>query len=290
MSQNLAYQLHKVAVEKYACSASALDSVQYQEAVRVAKRKIHIEQAVLRSIEAATVAVPATQVDKVLEDIYARYSDSECVSEDLQSLGIDDEYLYQAISREALVDTVMDLVGSSERPVSDTDVGLYYYMNIDKFKHPEIRTARHILITINEDSPENRRENALRRTEQIFRRLCKNPDRFEEQALKHSECPTSLQGGLLGKVKPGVLYPEIEKTLFAMKTGELSPVVESPLGFHLLRCDDVKEEGVVLLDDVLPKLREHLHTQNRKKAQRVWLDRLLNGTAAPGASGGIANA
>jgi len=274
-SPDIAYQLYKVSFEKFDCSTRELSDEQREDAMRIAERKMHIEQAVLSSREASSVAVPGAQVDAAVEEIRGRYENDDEFHTDLEKLGIDQSHLHQALARELRVEAVLDYVSTEEKPVTDTDISLYYYMNINRFKQPEIRTARHILVTINEDNPENTRDVSLRRAKQIAARLQKKPDRFEEQALKHSECPTSMQGGMLGKVKPGVLYPELESVLYQLKVGQLSEVVESPLGFHLLRCDEILAAGVMPLKDAMPKLREFLTEKKQKQAQRQWLDSLL---------------
>lgn len=281
MSEELAYQLYKVAFESYERAVGDLTTAQHDEALRIAKRKIKIEALVLNSDEASGVSIPDSQVDQAVQEITGRYDDSIAMESDLQALGMSKEGLSKAVARELRVSAVLDYVVGDSVSVSETDASLYYYMNIEKFKQPEIRTARHILVTVNEDSVDNKREESLRRINSIASRLQKKPTRFEEQALKHSECPTSLEGGLLGQVKPGVLYPELETELFALEVGQTSKVVESPLGFHILRCDEIQEAGLVPLNGILPRLRDSLETQKRKKIQRKWLDELVKNTAVP---------
>ena len=69
--------------------------------------------------------------------------------------------------------------------------------------------------------------------QEINAKLQKKPYKFAELALKHSECPTALQGGVLGIVPRGKLYPELDAVLFSIKAGEVSEIVESEIGFHL---------------------------------------------------------
>ncbi|WP_018277197.1 nitrogen fixation protein NifM [Teredinibacter turnerae] len=289
--QDLAFQLFKVAQEKYGEAIDKLEKPQYDDALRIAQRKIRIEEAVLSSSAAAKVSVPANQIDEALEQIRGRYEEESDFYTDIQRVGIDETFFYQALSRELHVEAILDFISSDCDGVTETEISLYYYMNVAKFHMPEVRTARHILVTINEDNVENSRANSLKKINQIASRLGKKPDRFSEQALKHSECPTSLQGGLMGKVKPGVLYPEIEQALFALKVGELSEVVESPLGFHIVLCEEIQQEGTVPLQDVYPRLEEFLQNRKRKQRQRQWLESILtssndshyeNGEAANG--------
>ncbi|MCE2029626.1 nitrogen fixation protein NifM [Sessilibacter corallicola] len=268
------YQQIKIASEKYSKSYEELDANELADVKRVSERKIKLEELVLSSPEASRISIPETQIEDAIEEISSRFEDSEEFEHYLSDNAIVYDDLVELISRELHVNSVLEYVSADCDVPTAEDISLFYYMNIAKFNHPEIRTARHILITVNEDSPENSRENSLKRINQISSRLKKKPKLFEQQALKHSECPTSLQGGLLGKVKKGVLYPELEKVLFDMKPNQLSDVVESELGFHILRCDDVLSEGVLGLEEVMPKLKEHLLDRNRQQKQRQWLDSL----------------
>ncbi len=268
------YQLIKIASEKYSKPYEELDANELADVKRVSERKIKLEELVLSSAEASRISIPETQIEDAIEEISSRFENSEEFENYLSDNAIVYEDLLELISRELHVNSVLEYVSAGCDVPTAEDISLFYYMNIAKFNHPEIRTARHILITVNEDSPENNRENSLKKIHQISDRLKKKPKFFEEQALKHSECPTSLQGGLLGKVKKGVLFPELEKVLFDMKPNQLSDVVESELGFHILRCDDVLSEGVLGLEEVMPKLKEHLLDRNRQQMQRQWLDSL----------------
>lgn len=275
VSLDLTYQVYKVALEKFGRSVSDLQNEEHDEVYRIAQRKLRIEEAVLRSGEAANVCVPESQVEDTLLRLVNNYEDRSELYKDLEEIGLTEKGLKRMLGRELHVESVMDYVAVQTDEVSDEDVSLFYYMNAGKFKQPEIRTARHILVTINEDSEENTRENAFQKITSIQNRIQRKPARFEEQALKHSECPTSLEGGLLGQVRRGVLYPELEEILFEMQVGEHSQVVESPLGFHILRCDEIESEGQVPLERIEGKLREQLIERKRKHAQRDWLNNLL---------------
>jgi len=103
-----------------------------------------------------------------------------------------------ALERELKVEAILEKVATRAAKISDMDVELYYQFHPEQFRRPETRLARHILVTINDSIAENTRAAARQRIEAIATRLAKEPQRFEEQALKHSECPTALDGGKLG--------------------------------------------------------------------------------------------
>lgn len=271
------YQLYKVAQEQFELMPNDLSDEQKKEVVRVAQRKIHIEEAILTAPEALRVSVPSSQIKEALLKIQQTYDSKNQFLMELDGIGISEEELYASLGRELKVDAILELVCSEVPEKTNTDASLFYYMNISRFKRPEVRKARHILITVNPEYPENERDIAWAKIHEIKKRLAKKPDRFEEQAMKHSECPTSMQGGLLGDVRKGVLFPELEMVLFKMSVGEISDVVESELGFHILMCESIEQESTAPVEEVLPKLREQLTLQERRKFQKHWVNqRLLN--------------
>jgi len=269
------YYLLKIAHDQFDCAPEALSEEQLQQAERIIGRQRHIESAVLRSPEAASVVIPPSQVEEAWSHIASRYESAEALQQALDGQGLDAVGMRAMLARELKVQAVLDSVCSGLPEISDSDVSLYYFNHAEQFKVPARHEARHILITINEDYPENTREAARTRIEAIRKRLQSKPDRFAEQAMKHSECPTSMQGGLLGEVVPGTLYPELDACLFRMAKGELSPVLESPIGLHVLFCESVSPARQLSLEEVLPRLRDSLQLRQRKAYQRKWLESLL---------------
>lgn len=271
---NIAYLVLKTANSLFGKGTAALSAAELAKAERLAARQLDLEAKVLASPEARDVAVPEATVEAALAEVRGRYADAEAFDNDLAGNGLSAGQYAEALARELKVDAILEKVASRAARVSDVDVDLYYQFHLDEFSRPEVRRARHILVTVNESLPENGRAAARRRADEIAARLARDPKRFEEQALKHSECPTAMHGGLLGDVLPGKLYPELEATLFGLPEGGLSAVVESELGFHILRCDAVTPAGPVPLDQVRDKVREMLEARRRRICQNAWLKSL----------------
>lgn len=269
------YQLLKVAHERFGCAPAALSSQQREQAERIIGRQLQLENAVLHSAEACGVVIPDEQVADAWAEIAARYEDPLALHKALDDSGLDEAGLRQLLARELKVETVLQRVCAGLPEITDTEVSLYYFNHPERFVRPATRLARQILITVNEDFPENSRTSAWRRINLIAERLLRKPQRFAEQALKHSECPSAMEGGSLGLIRPGVLYPQLEACLFALRAGEIGPVVETPLGFHLLFCEEIHPAGHLSLQEVLPHLREKLRARQYERHQRAWLAGLL---------------
>ena len=268
---SIAYHKLSVAQQLYDCSAAELDQQQLQRVEKVVERKYALEKLVLTSDKAVGISVPAQDIDSALENVLQRYPDPQEFDIELAEHGLDRDSYTVALTRELWVDAVLEHVGCEVQDVDDVEAQLYYYMHPEQFNKPETRTARHILITVNDQLEGNSRAEAYQKIIAVERRLNKKIGRFQEQASKHSECPTALNGGLLGEIKKGILYPQLEQVLFQLPEGRLSPIVESELGYHLLLCDCIHPAGLMPLNQVRDKLKGYLRQQRRKEYQKQWL-------------------
>ena len=269
------YHILRSALSLYQKTPVNLNGTERQRVELQALRESSIEQAILSSEEASGVVVPEGTVKDALLGMQQQYPTQEDFDNDLADNNLSRGTLWQSLERQLRVEAVMERVGARAAQVSEVEAQIHYYMHKDRYQLPETRTVRQILITINEDFADNTSEQARKRIDKIQERLSRKPKRFEEQAMKHSECPTAMQGGLLGRVGQGQLYPELDAAAFALKAGELSDVIQSELGFHLLRCDEIHDAGDVPPETILGSIADKLTERRRRQCQQAWLGRLL---------------
>jgi len=268
------YLTLKLAAKLFSRPPEALAADELKRVRAVAARQREIEAMILGTPEAANVMVPQASIESCLQEIRGRYGSEEDFHADLDRIGLDVASLRRAVERDLVVEAVLEKVGARAAAVSDTEVEIFWFMHKDRFRRAESRVLRHILVTINEALAGNERSAAGASIEAIRSRLLKDPGRFAEQALKHSECPTAMNGGLLGRVPRGQLYPELEAAAFALGEGELSQVVETELGYHLVLCETIDPERHSRFDEVRQTIREHLEQQRRGICQKAWINSL----------------
>jgi len=271
-----AYTELKLAWGLFEKAPEALDPAQKQRLVEVAERQASIERMVLGTREAAGIVVPDRAMANALADIRCRYESDDDFQADLQRLGLDESELNAALRRELRVEMVLDKVAARTPAVTAVDAELYYRTHPEAFDRPEVRRLRHILVTY--DSPDTR-QRALEALEAV-RASAPDDDGFAHQALTHSHCPTAMDGGVLGLVKRGQLFPELEPTAFALAEGEISEVVESPMGLHVIRCDEILPHGLIPFDEIAQTLIEKLDARRRARIQKEWLRELSAAEAA----------
>ncbi len=270
----LAYLELKTAQSLFGKSPTELAEDERQRVRALADRQYGLEARVLRAPEAGDAMVPAASLQAAFEEIRKRYAEEDEFIADLARNGLDQAAFNAALERELRVEAILEKVGARAPQVSEIDVELYYHYHPDQFRRPETRLARHILVTINPTLPDNTEVVARSRIEAIAARLEKSPRRFEEQALKHSECPTALQGGRLGDIPRGQLYPELDAALFSLTAGRISAVLESPLGYHLVLCEAITPERVLSLNQARGPIRARLEKNRKRICQQAWLKQL----------------
>lgn len=266
-----AYHQMRAALDTFKKSPADLDELERKTVTRKAAKSFEIESLVLNSAEVAEVMVTAEQVAAAVGEIRERYEDEYALHEDLQRNGLDIDILHQALHRELLFDAVMQHVGARHAVASDIDIRLFYEMHRERFQVPEKRVARHILLTVNDDFEENTWDASMARMEVIADKLDGRSNRFASLARKYSECPTAMDGGKLGEISKGQLFPELDAQLFCMEEGEISGIVETEIGFHLLYCERIEPGRAIPLSKVRGKISEILERRNQRNCQKAWL-------------------
>ncbi len=266
-----AYHMLRSALDRYRCNLSELDEDQLRQVREKASKSYELESLVLSSEEARDLIIPDELVERAMSEVAGRYPSEEEFVEDLRANGLGHDALRGALHRELIFDAVMQRVAARSADINDIDVRLFYEMHGDRFASAETRTARHILVTVNPDYPENTPAMAQARIQEAVRRLKGKPNRFHDIARRYSECPTAMEGGRLGEVRKGVLYPELDACLFSLQEGEISDVIESEMGFHILYCEKIKPGKRLAFSKAAPRIRELLKKRRARNCQKAWL-------------------
>ena len=261
----------KLALDLFKKPPHALNSTESARLDEVVGKQEIIEAAILASPEAMNVVVPAATLAARLSEIRKRYPTRNEFRDDMRQNGLSEQALETAVTRDLRIEAVLERVAAQMPEASEVDAEIYYRLHPQAFTRPETRRLRHILITF--DSAMQKQDAlALLKT---LREQIKTPEDFAAAALKHSQCPTALEGGVIGTVKPGQLYPELEPTAFALKEGERSPPLESPIGLHLILCETIHPAIKLSFADAKARVITHLTEQRRQIEQQKWIKGVL---------------
>ena len=153
--------------------------------------------------------------------------------------------------------------------VTDAAAQKFYDENLEKyFKKPESARASHILIGVDpKASPEDRKK-ALEKAQALLKRV-RSGENFADLAKSDSTCPSASQGGDLGNFGRGQMVLPFEKAAFALKPGEVSDVVETQFGYHIIKLTEKQEASSEKFENVKAKIVEFL---KREKTQKGVLE------------------
>lgn len=203
------------------------------------------------------------------------FDDETAWNDALQRAGIDEAGRLQALTHEAILTATLENVASRAPKVDEREIDEWYQHNTHRFKQPEKRLAHHLLLVIDEGQAECGRVTVTRRISALQRRLQIDPRRFPRLAGRFSECPTAMDGGKIGWVNRGVLYPTLDTRLFSLDANDISPVVESPMGLHVLWCEAIRPASELPKADALAQIRQQWQEKRRQQYQRQWLAEIL---------------
>lgn len=262
-----AYLELKLAWELYKRPPQQLAAAESVELDAAAARQRLLEGKILASAEAAQALVTPAAVARRRAEIRARYADEEDFRADLAGIGLDAAGLEAEIARDLRIEGVLERVASSAVPATDVDAEIFYRVHADRFAQPERRGLRHILVTF-ANAAERQAAHALLAG---LRKQLAGAAGFAAAAMKHSHCPTALEGGQLGTLARGKLYPELDAAAFALAEGALSAPVETEVGLHLLRCDAIHPAATPPFAAVRARILAALDASRRKAAQKNWI-------------------
>ena len=163
------------------------------------------------------------------------------------------------------INKMMEAEVASAVAATDADAKDFYDKNPDKFAQPESVRASHILL-MTKDKDEAAKKAAKTKIDELLKRAKAGED-FAALAKANSEDGSASQGGDLGAFPRGRMVPEFDKVAFSLKPGEISDVVTTEFGYHIIKLTEKKEGSTVPLDQVKPQVLEYLN--NQKKQQRV---------------------
>lgn len=263
----------RAALELFGKSPAQLSETERDRAESQALREYQIESRILSAPEALGIVIADEEVRRAVTEVRKRFADESSFLDTLAYNRLDAEGLEQGLARQCRVNTVLDRVDTAvpAQPVSAVEVGIYYHSHFETFQQPERREAYHILISINDDFPENSRVRARERLMALRDRLMEKPKQFEALALKYSECPTAMRGGRIGWIRRGQLYPQLDAALFRLKSGGLSLLEESDMGFHLLWCKAIRHPETLSLEKASPHIRKILRERLKEQHRRTWI-------------------
>ncbi|NNF46678.1 MAG: hypothetical protein HKN69_07890 [Desulfofustis sp.] len=147
--------------------------------------------------------------------------------------------------------------------VEEEEISSYYDEHLTEFQVPEKRRARHILFRAAPDDPDGIHQQQLAKAEEILEKAISGAD-FGELASQHSEGPTAATGGDLGFFTKGQMVEAFNDAVFSMDSGEISEVVKTDFGYHIIKLEEIQLGGVTPIENAKERIISALQLEQAK--------------------------
>lgn len=186
---------------------------------------------------------------------------------------------FQQAEKASVEYVVLDLNAvSAGITLSESDLRTYYKENLDRLAGREERRVSHILINAPQGTSASEREKAKARATELLAQVRKAPGTFAELAKKNSQDPgSSTAGGDLGYIGRGAMVKPFEDAVFAMKPGEISDVVETDYGYHVIMLSDIKRPPQPTFESLKASMEADLKQQQAQRKFAEVAEAFANG-------------
>ena len=215
--------------------------------------------------------MPDSAIDAQVEQVIRQVGGRENFIKALAAQKLSEDAFRKELAKGCRVDMLVQQACSGVAEPTEQEVAEYYAAHQAEYVAQPQVLAQHILVkTEGLDAAD--KVQALDKIKAIRARIVAAGDAGEvgqafcAEARENSDCPSGAQGGSLGWFGPGMMVPEFDKAAFAMKCGEVSDVIETQFGYHIILKTDEKSGGPQTLVDVADQIRDLLRHEARGRA------------------------
>lgn len=212
------------------------------------------------------VANEGQQLDAAMAQVKARFGNDAEFKRGMQQQGLTEAELRELLRRNLVVENFVETKVVPGQQVTEAEIKEFYDQNPETFTMPAQVRASHILIKVDANASAADKQKAKLRIEALLKQIKSGAD-FAKLAQENSDCPSGNQGGDLGYFGRGQMVKPFEDKAFSMQPGDVSGVVETQFGYHIIKLSEKRAAGKVPLDEVKDKLADSL--QQRKVSQAV---------------------
>jgi peptidyl-prolyl cis-trans isomerase C len=220
------------------------------------------------------IAAADNEVDGRMKEIQSQFPSEDAFKQMLVSRKTTLEQVRSDIRQDITVQKLIESAIADKVAVKPEQVTDFYTKNPDQFKQPERVRASHILIMVPKDADAGAKAAARTKAADILKDVKAGKD-FAALAKQHSQDPGSGQnGGDLGFFQQGQMVGPFNDVAFKLAPGQISDLVETEFGFHIIKVAEKQAARAVPLDEVRPRLEQYLERTNREQQTDAFVDGL----------------
>lgn len=226
-----------------------------------------------QATKARKVIVTDAEVDSHVQQLRARFPTEDAFKKALDARGMTIDKLKEDTRVDISINKMVENEVASQPVPSDAQVREFYDKNPDKFKQDEAVRASHILFRVEENADAATKKKALDEAQAVLKQARGGAD-FAELAKKHSADGSAQQGGDLNFFTRGQMVPAFDQAAFAMKPGEISDIVTTQFGYHIIKVTDRRAASTVPFEQVSGRIKEFLTEQQKQQKAEAFIESL----------------
>jgi parvulin-like peptidyl-prolyl isomerase len=243
----------------------AMPDAKIKEIIKQNGTQLATRRLLLDAAQNAEIIIPQADLDSVWKTHTARFENIEKYKEALEKQGSSLEMVESEMKQKLTIERFLETALGNLAPVTEMDI-------VREYQKDKTATVRHILLTT-EGKNDQEVEEIRRKAEKIVAEARAGAD-FEELVKEHSEDPGSKsKGGLYANFQRGRMVKSFEDAAFSVPVGEISDVVETQYGFHIIKVIERKKETQPL-QEMRSLIKNRLQKQNKNAAQEAMMARL----------------
>ncbi|MEA3509028.1 MAG: peptidylprolyl isomerase [candidate division NC10 bacterium] len=250
---------------------SVQDDPRAQEARKRLLQQMIAQELLFLEAERKKLTVAPAAVSGRFKDIRARFPSDEAFKQALASSGLTEVKLEKKIKRDLMIEEFVEKEVLEKIVVSPEEVKAFYQEHKDDYAQEEEVHARHILIKVAPGASPEDDGKAKDRAKAVLARAKKGED-FATLAKETSEGPSGARGGDLGYFGRGKMVKPFEEVAFKLKVGEVSDLVRSNFGYHIILVEDRKEAKRPSYDEVKDRVRDDLVREKAAAGTREYIE------------------
>ncbi len=231
------------------------------------------EELLYQETQRKGIKVDPKTLDEQIEAMKKRFPSEAEFKSWLSTMNLSESGFRSRLERNMAVKALIDNEFSEKIAVSDGEIKAYYDSHLESFKKPEQVKASHILVKVEPQAEKSQKAEARKKLEMIQGKLQKGED-FGTLAKEYSEGPSKANGGDLGYFSHGRMVKPFDEAAFALKPGEVSEIVETQFGYHLIKVTDKTAATTIPYDEVKDRLRQYLSQEKLRKEMGPYLEGL----------------
>lgn len=219
------------------------------------------------------VPVTAADIDAEIAKVIEQVGGEENFKKALAAQNISEDDFRKELEKGARVNKLVEQACTGVEEPTEQDVTDFYEAHKSEYVTEPKVLCQHILVKVEDNSTSDEKSAAFEKILAIKERIAAGGN-FAEEAEKNSDCPSGCEGGSLGWFGPGMMVPEFDKVAFEMKKGEVSGVVTTQFGYHIIYKADEQPGGQQTLVDVHDQIKDLLRHEARGKAVDAFVAEL----------------